>query len=81
MPPWSYDVFHSQHGEDRIILAAVTLPTQGVFVDVGAGDAVAFSNTLHFEKNGWTGLCVDADERRIGPLLIGAQRRSSFPNL
>jgi len=32
-----------------------------VFVDVGAGHPIHLSNTYFFEKNGWTGICIDAD--------------------
>ena len=31
----------------------------GTFVDVGASDGVTLSNTLFFEKLGWSGLCVE----------------------
>jgi FkbM family methyltransferase len=36
------------------------LPTKGVFVDVGAGHPSYLSNTYFFEKNDWTGICIDA---------------------
>jgi len=56
-----YNRFHSQFGEDRYIYKNVDLPEKGVFVDVGAGHPIYLSNTYFFEKNGWTGVCIDAD--------------------
>jgi FkbM family methyltransferase len=66
-----YKEFHGQFGEDKLLR---TKPFQdynykGVFVDIGAGHPVKFSNTYHFEKNGWTGLCVDGDQRQINELF------------
>jgi FkbM family methyltransferase len=56
-----YNRFHSQFGEDRYIFENLELPHQGVFVDVGAGHPIYLSNTYFFEKNGWEGICIDAD--------------------
>jgi hypothetical protein len=56
-----YNRFHSQFGEDRYIYTNINLPDKGVFVDVGAGHPIYLSNTYFFEKNGWTGVCIDAD--------------------
>ena len=56
-----YNQFHSQFGEDRYIYENLELPKKGVFVDVGAGHPSYLSNTYFFEKNGWTGVCIDAD--------------------
>ncbi|PSB19605.1 hypothetical protein C7B76_07070 [filamentous cyanobacterium CCP2] len=56
-----YPRFHSQFGEDRYIYKNIDLPAKGVFVDVGAGHPTYLSNTYFFEKNGWTGICIDAD--------------------
>jgi len=59
-----YDRFHSQFGEDRYIYKNIDLPKRGVFVDVGAGHPFYLSNTYFFEKNGWTGVCIDADPKQ-----------------
>ena len=56
-----YKSFHSSAGEDRWITDNVELSDDGVFVDIGAAAARYRSNTYHFEKNGWSGLCIDAD--------------------
>jgi FkbM family methyltransferase len=65
----SQPTFHSQYGEDRWILEHVPLPERGFFVDVGAGDGVAYSNTLAFERLGWRGVCIDADPRSYLKLI------------
>lgn len=31
----------------------------GTFIDIGANDGLSLSNSLLFEKNGWTGVCVE----------------------
>lgn len=52
---------YSQHGQDTFVYETFfkrqTEP--GTFVDVGAYDGVTFSNTLLFERLGWTGICVE----------------------
>jgi FkbM family methyltransferase len=52
--------WYGQHGEDEI-LAAKFAKDDGVFVEVGAADGVVGSNTLAFEKVGWSGVLVEAD--------------------
>jgi FkbM family methyltransferase len=51
--------FHSQHREDRWIVANLRLPDTGVFVEVGAHDGIELSNTYYFEQCGWTGLVIE----------------------
>lgn len=57
--------FYAQEGEDKWLLEnrASDLPKHGKFIDVGAGDGQFFNNTLFFELNGWTGLCIEPDSR------------------
>jgi FkbM family methyltransferase len=62
------DSFYSQFGEDRYLVEHNRVPERGVFVDVGAGDPVRFSNSLYFEQRGWTGLCIDADPKQVEAL-------------
>jgi FkbM family methyltransferase len=52
---------YSQFGEDAWILAHLPLPQSGIFVEVGAYDGIASSNTYGFEQEGWRGVCVEAD--------------------
>jgi len=64
----NYNEFHSQNGEDSWIIKNIkNLPDDGIFVDVGAASAMFRNNTYHFEKNGWTGICIDADPHWFEP--------------
>jgi FkbM family methyltransferase len=50
----------SQHGQDRFILENFFANRcDGVFIDVGAYDGITFSNTLLFERRGWSGICIE----------------------
>ncbi|MFK0735078.1 MAG: FkbM family methyltransferase [Gloeotrichia echinulata GP01] len=60
-----YRNFHSQYGEDRFIFKRIKLPQKGVFIDVGAGHPIYLSNTYFFEKNGWDGICIDANINQV----------------
>lgn len=54
----------SQYGEDMIIRAMFhRYPEKyrGFYVDIGAHHPSRFSNTCHFYKKGWRGLCVDPE--------------------
>jgi len=66
--------FYSQYSEDRWLVENIVLPSYGVFVDIGAYDGVIGSNTKHFEEEGWSGLCIDADPRSIPPLAQNRQK-------
>lgn len=68
---------YSQFGEDRWILEHLPLPTKGLFVEIGAYDGIASSNTYGFEREGWEGVCVEADPE-IARLC--AERRRSVEN-
>ena len=59
---------YSQYGEDRYVVKHKLVPRRGLFVDVGAGDPVRFSNSYYFEQHGWTGVCIDADPRQVEAL-------------
>jgi FkbM family methyltransferase len=50
---------HSQYGQDMVVFDLLGRPPKGVFVDIGANDGATFSNSLLFEKKGWTGICVE----------------------
>jgi hypothetical protein len=52
--------FYSQFAEDEWICQHLSLPTKGVYVDVGAGHPRTISNTAFLRDRGWTGLAVDA---------------------
>lgn len=69
---YKYTKFHSQFGEDRYIVEHIKLPEKGVFVDIGSGHPIYLSNTYFFEKNGWKGVCIDADINQVK--LLKAKR-------
>lgn len=50
----------AKHGEDHL-LAALFPDLRGYCVEVGANDGIDNSNTLLFERRGWTGLLIEAD--------------------
>lgn len=57
----------SQFGEDIIVqkyLRKVN-PAKGIYIDVGAFDPIAFSNTLLLYKQGWRGINIDLDDYKI----------------
>lgn len=52
--------YYSQQGQDKYVVSRFFPHLRyGVFVDVGAHDGKTFSQSLHFEKKGWTGICVE----------------------
>jgi FkbM family methyltransferase len=65
---YKYKNFHSQFGEDRYIWKNIELPRKGVFVDIGAGHPISYSNTYFWEKNDWEGICIDADINQVNLL-------------
>jgi FkbM family methyltransferase len=51
---------HSQYGQDRFVAALLGTRRGGTFVDVGAYDGRAYSNTLYLEEQlAWSGLCIE----------------------
>jgi FkbM family methyltransferase len=56
----SFDLSHSQFGEDMILRSLCHRMERGVYVDVGAHHPVYYSNTHYFYRRGWRGLNVDA---------------------
>jgi hypothetical protein len=62
--------FKSQAGQDEIIAKIFNNKRDGFFVDLGANDAVHFSNTLALEVElGWRGVCVEPLSRYWPDLL------------
>lgn len=64
-----YSQSNSQHGEDKWLSENYNLFKKGFFVDVGAGDPILLSNTYYFERNGWSGICIEADKGKIWNLI------------
>ncbi len=54
-------LYYSQHGQDKFIYETFFKDKiDGFFVEAGANDGIAQSNTFFFEKTlGWKGLCVE----------------------
>lgn len=54
---------HSQHNEDHIIKTIFDTigTTNKFFVDIGGKDGKEISNVYFLRRNGWKGLCCDAD--------------------
>jgi len=68
--------YFSQNGEDFILDLLFKKKTDGYFVEVGCIDGKRFSNTLHFERKGWKGICVEAHTDYIE--LLNKNRNSSI---
>ena len=58
---------YSMGAEEWILRELLQDRRTGVFVDVGAGDARAFSNTFYLESAlGWSGVAIDAQKEYAG---------------
>ena len=54
--------WHSQAGQDRLVLKLLQGKTSGFFVDLAANDALHLSNTRALERDfGWRGLCIEGN--------------------
>ena len=51
--------YYGQHGEDYLLWHFFDFRPRGFFLDVGAHDGIALSNTKSFEEKGWRGICVE----------------------
>jgi len=71
---------YSQYGQDLYCYDLFFKTYKnGVFVEIGADDGIAKSNSLFFENMGWTGLCVEASPSRFG--LLEKNRRCYCENV
>lgn len=52
--------YYSQSGQDAWVNEYLR-QQKGYFVDIGAYDGVALSNSCYFEKMGWKGICVEGN--------------------
>jgi hypothetical protein len=60
----------SQHGQDLFVLDVLGGRRGGFFLDSGAADGVAVSNTLLLETAfGWDGICVEPNDRFFAALV------------
>lgn len=62
--------YYSQFQQDKYIFENFLSKTQnGVFVDIGADDGERFSNSYFFERNGYTGLCIEPRKSAFDKLI------------
>lgn len=52
---------YSQYEQDKKVFYHLNGKKDGFFVDIGAHDGIALSNTFAFEQLGWKGICVEAN--------------------
>lgn len=67
--------YGSQDGEDAII-SELCPESDGVYVDVGAGDPISCSNTFQLWKRGWRGLLIEPRKDAVYDLC--ARRHGDF---
>jgi len=60
---------YSQLGQDKKVYDFYKGKTEGYFVEIGAYDGVALSNTYAFEKLGWKGICCEPLPSRFADLI------------
>ena len=70
---WLYDFarnVHSQRGEDGIIekIFDTIKPQNKWFVEFGAWDGIHLSNTRLLAEKGWSGVFIEASEKRFNEL-------------
>jgi len=51
--------YYGQHGEDFLLWHFFNYRRDGYFLDIGAHDGIALSNTKSFEERGWRGICAE----------------------
>lgn len=56
----SFNISHSQFGEDMIVRSLTSDIKNGFYVEIGAHHPVYISNTHHFHSKGWRGINIDA---------------------
>ena len=60
---------YSQLGQDKKVYDFYKGKTEGYFVEIGAYDGIALSNTYAFEKLGWKGVCCEPLPSRFSDLI------------
>ncbi|WP_335164743.1 FkbM family methyltransferase [Nostoc sp.] len=56
----SFNISHSQFGEDMLVRALTRDIKNGFYIEIGAHHPVYISNTYHFYCKGWKGINIDA---------------------
>src|SRR3954463_3698389 len=65
----SFNLSHSQFGEDMVLRSLTRDRRVGFYVDVGAHHPFYYSNTFHFYSKGWSGVNVDAVPGSMKPFV------------
>jgi len=55
----SFNLSHSQFGEDMVVRFLTNDIKKGFYIDIGAHHPVYYSNTHHFYCKGWQGINID----------------------
>lgn len=74
----SYNGSYSQDGQDRRLEPILGLIRDGFFVESGAADGEINSNTVFYEKRGWSGLLVEPVPGTFGRLLQKQRKAHAF---
>lgn len=61
---------YSQIGQDKKVYDFYNGKKDGYYVEIGAYDGIALSNTYAFEKLGWKGICAEPLQSRFQQLII-----------
>jgi FkbM family methyltransferase len=62
--------YYSQIGQDKKVIEFYKSKKNGYFVEIGAYDGIALSNTYALEKHlDWTGICVEPLKQRFEQLV------------
>jgi FkbM family methyltransferase len=66
--------FYAQNGEDVRLARVFPDIGTGCYVDLGAGDPVIDSVTLHFYEQGWSGINIEPDSAYFRALKVARPR-------
>jgi len=62
----NFSQWNSQHGQDMFVAEIFNGKRHGFFVDLAAGDAIHWSNTVSLEQRfSWSGICIEARDDRV----------------
>src|SRR5690554_5496726 len=60
-----YKINYSQEGEDQVLKRIFENQNSGFYVDIGAYHPFKYSNTMHFYRQGWRGINIDASKNSM----------------
>lgn len=64
-------MYYSQWDQDKIVYDNFFKgKSDGIFVDIGAHDGITKSNSLFFERLGWTGICIEPIPEVYSKLIV-----------